>query len=506
MLLLGIDVGTSSVKAILFDSELSVILSKAGQEYPLHQPAPGYALQNPDDWWEACITVVRVVMQAASPRSMREIHAIGLTGQMHGTVLLDRAKKPLLPAIIWADQRSAEAGEALVARFGQERYVQTAGTLPAAGFMASTLYWLRQNDPESLDRAEVVLLPKDMLRWRLTGEIATDVSDAAATGLFDIAARDWSAALIEAVGCSPSLFPSVLQSHEVAGTLTRAAADALGLASGIPVVVGCADQPAQALANGVISPGLASITIGTGGQVSVPLVIELWVPLKTDPRLHLFNHAVPGMAYILGAILAAGLNLRWYRDLVGLAGQADAYPMLSVEAAGVRAGAEGLLYLPYLIGERTPHMDPFARGVFIGLSPRHERGHLARAVMEGVAFALRQTLEIAVSLSPIPIHTIICAGGGVESAVWRQILADVIGIPLKKTALTEQTCLGAAMLAGIGVGAYTGFDEAVRGVAQYTSQTEPHADTHVLYDELYAQYVKLYPVLRDTFHALAKIK
>lgn len=506
MLLLGIDVGTSSVKAVLFDSEANVILAKAGQEYPLYHPAPGYAVQNPDDWWDACVTVVRAVMRESAHRNAGEIRAIGLTGQMHGTVLLDTAKRPLHPAIIWADQRSAEAGESLVARFGREKYVQTAGTLPAPGFMASTLYWLSQHEPEMLDKAEVVLLPKDYLRWRLTGEIATDVSDAAATGLFHIAQQIWSSALIEAVGCQPALFPPVLPSHVIAGTLTHAAADALGLLPNIPVIAGCADQPAQALANGVITPGLASITIGTGGQVSVPLLLEPDVSLKTDERLHVFNHAVPEMAYVLGAILAAGLNLRWYRDLVGLESQPDAYARLSAEAVGVKPGAEGLLFLPYLIGERTPHMDPLARGAFIGLSTRHESGHLARAVMEGVAFALRQTLEIAIGLSPVPIHAVIGAGGGVESAVWCQILVDILGIPLKKTALTEQTCLGAAMLAGIGVGAYASFDEAVLSVARYTSETEPQAGPRTLYDELYDQYVKLYPVLRDTFHVLTKTK
>lgn len=502
MLLLGIDVGTSSVKATLFDSDEAAILAMAGQEYPLHQPALDHAEQNPNDWWDACIKVVRAVMQQVSSS---DIHAIGLTGQMHGTVLLDKGRQPVLPAIIWADQRSAQAGEHLAARLGQQTYVSIAGTLPAAGFMASTLYWLAQNSPEALDKAEVVLLPKDYLRWRLTGEIATDVSDAAATGLFDIAAQRWSSAIIQTVGISASIFPPILPSHIIAGKLTADAAEVLGLASGIPVVTGCADQPAQALANGVIAPGLASITIGTGGQVSVPLPLEPDRPISTDARLHVFNHAVPGLAYILGAILAAGLNLRWYRNLLGLTEHTDAYSMLSADAATVRAGADGLLFLPYLMGERTPHMDSLARGAFMGLSARHERAHLARAVMEGVAFAMRQTLEIAVSLSPTPVHTLIGAGGGLESPVWRQILADVIGVPVKKTTLTEQTCLGAAMLAGIGVGAYDGFDDAVRSVARYDSQTEPQTELRTVYDDLYVHYVSLYPLLRDHFHALAKI-
>lgn len=499
MLLLGIDVGTSSVKAILLDSSTGKLLVSAGREYPIHQPAPDYAEQNPDDWWDATIHVVQQVVQTSG---RRDVGAIGLTGQMHGTTLLDKSNRPLHPSIIWADQRSGESGEALAAKFGVERYTALAGTLPAAGFLASTLYWLTKHNPALLERTNAVVLPKDYVRFQLVGEIATDISDAAATGLFDIVGQRWSDEIIAAVGVSRSIFPEALPSAAVAGALTKQAAERLGLASGIPVVAGCADQPAQAVANGVVTPGMASVTTGTGGQVSVPVEIKADETLRTDPRLHVFNHAKPNMAYILGAILAAGLNLRWFRNLVGLESQPDAYALLSEEAASIPPGSEGLLYLPYLVGERTPHMDPLARGAFIGLSYRHTRAHLARAVMEGVAFALRQTLEISLGLSSVPVSQVIAAGGGAESVVWRQIMADVLGLPLQKTAQAEQTCVGTAVLAGIGTGAYADFDEGVRSTARFEGVTEPNPALAAFYNDTYAQFCGLYPRLRQDFHDL----
>ncbi|GAB4518188.1 MAG: xylulokinase [Anaerolineae bacterium] len=497
--ILGIDIGTSSVKAIVYDTETHTVLAVANQEYPIYNPQPGYAEQHPDDWWQAVIQVTRRVVAATS----QPVAAIGLTGQMHGTVLLDAAHKPLHPAIIWADQRSASVIPSMIEAVGAARYASIAGTLPAAGFMGPTLVWLQQHQPHILDEARHVLLPKDEVRLRLTGQLATEVSDAASTGIFDISHQHWSEEIIKTVGIPTHILPHILDSTTIAGELTTSSAAALSLTPGIPVVAGCADQPAQAIANGLVSMGRASVTIGTGGQVFVPLMREANMSrIPTDPRLHVFNHAVPGMWYILGAILSAGLSLRWLRDLVGLRDTRDAYERLSAEAAEVPPGADGLVFLPYLVGERTPHMDPLARGAFVGLSYHHTRGHMARAVMEGVTFALRQTLEISLSMSQ-PVEQVIAAGGGAESALWRQIQADIYGLPLQRSVVQEQTCIGAALLAAVGTGAVDDFNTA--NGAGSGELIEPNTQNTPVYTSLYAQFLDLYPRLTENFHTLSKM-
>jgi xylulokinase len=496
--LLGIDIGTSSAKAILFDPDRVAVVAVANHEYAIHKPAPDRAEQNPDDWWHATFDVIRRVL---SQVKSSEVAAIGLSGQMHGGVFLGKDAQPLCPAIIWADQRSTDASLTLIESLGEGRYAAIAGTLPAVGFLASTLVWIKQHNPALLERINQFVLPKDYVRLRMTGEIATDISDAASTALFDIRKRDWSSEILNAAGLPTSICPRLYASSSVAGFLTRQAAEALGLRTGLPVVAGCADQPAQAIGSGLIAPGKASVTTGTGGQVFTP-VHARFDQVKTDPRLHVFNHAVPDTWYILGAILAAGLSLRWLRNLTGLEGQGDAYSILSAEASSVSLGADGLIFLPYLSGERTPHMDALARGSFIGLSYHHRRGHLARAVMEGVAFALRQTLEISLALGGT-VERIIVAGGGAESGIWRQIQADVLGLPLQKTLLTEQAGVGAALVAGVGTGVYKNFNEACSNTVRYDSLTEPNANNHARYNELYNKYLELYPRLRDDFHWLA---
>lgn len=497
--LLGVDIGTSSVKALVFDTDTAQLLAVAGQEYPIKNPKPGYAEQNPEDWWQAAIVVINKVIQASGTN---DIAAIGLTGQMHGATLIDENHLPLGDSIIWADQRSTAEVQQMVDVIGKDKLTGIAGTMPAVGFMGPTLLWLKKHKPGLLAQVRHVLLPKDYLRLKLTGEVATDMSDAAATALFDITEQDWSLEIIGALELPPEIFPVVYVSSAVAGELTNGAAKALGLKKGIPVVAGCADQPAQALANGLIAPGQVSVTLGTGGQVCAPLRIKSGEKVPTDPRLHVFNHAVPEMWYTLGAILSAGLSLRWLRDTVGLANHKNAYTILSQEAAKVATGADGLIFLPYLVGERTPHMDGHARGAFIGLTYHHTRGHMARAVMEGVAFALRQTLEICLSLTG-SVEQVIASGGGAESDLWRQIQADVYGLPLQQTLVSEQTAVGAAILAGIGTGVYASPQAAKEAIINYGVITEPNTKTKAKYDALYQQFVELYPRLRDDFHKLA---
>lgn len=497
-LLLGIDIGTSSVKAALFDPDQQTVVGVAADEYPIHKPAVDRAEQNAEDWWAASVRAVRGALAAAG---RNDVAAIGLSGQMHGGVLLDAAGEPVHPAIIWADQRSSAESDWLVEVVGGEAYAALAGTLPAVGFMGPTLVWLQRHQPDVLERARVVLMPKDYVRYRLTGERATDITDAAATGLLDVVQGAWAAALLSRTGLPADILPPILGSADVAGTLQREAAEALGLPAGIPVAAGCADQPAQAIGNGLITPGKASVTTGSGGQVFTPVYLRQG-RLATDPRLHVFNHAVPQTWYVLGAILAAGLNLRWLRGLTGLDAAPDAYARFSAEAADLPPGADGLLYLPYLYGERTPHMDSFARGALVGLSFHHGRGHLARAMMEGVSFALRQSLELSLALGG-EVDLIIAAGGGASSPVWRQIQADIYGLPLQQALLPEQASLGAALLGGVGAGLWADIPEASASVVAYGPTTDPDPARHAHYNELYAQFTGLYPKLKDDFHRLA---
>lgn len=499
--LLGIDIGTSSAKALLYDATSGAARATASHEYPLHRPAPDRAEQDPLDWWQATVTIVRRLVQQTG---IRDIAAIGLTGQMHGTLLLDHAGQPLHPAIIWADQRSGAASTAITDKLGKAAYTAISGTLPAAGFMIATLVWLAEHQPDLLDRAAHVILPKDYVRLRLTGEIATDISDAAATGAFDVSRRTWATDVLRALDLPTDIFPPALDSTAVTGRLTADAAAELDLPPGIPVVAGCADQPAQAVANGIIAPGVASVTTGSGGQVFIPLTLSAGGVVPVDDRVHVFNHAVPGMWYTLGAILSAGLALRWLRGITGLNGQPDAYATLSAEAAAVPPGASGLLFLPYLTGERTPHMDPAARGAFVGLSDYHQRGHLARAVMEGVTFALRQTLDICRGLGE-PVERVIVAGGGAESDVWRQMQADIFGLPLQKSLMHEQTSTGAALLAGVGAGVYASVSEACADRVRYGDVTTPDPTRQARYNELYEAYLTLYPRLQANLHQLTAI-
>jgi xylulokinase len=498
-LLIGIDLGTSGVKTVLFNPEAGEILAVAAQEYPVHKPAADRAEQDPEVWWQAAVNTVH---QVTAQAGRRDITAISFSGQMHGTVLLNRHGIPLHPAIIWADQRSAEACRTLTNTVGPEAYVKIAGTLPATGFLGATLVWLAQPAPDLLARTSQVVLPKDYVRRRMTGQTATDISDAAGTGIFDVSHKHWADPILAKVDLSSDLLPEVIPSTAVAGELVKAAADALGLAAGLPVIAGCADQPAQAIGNGLIAPGKASVTTGSGGQVFTPIQPEK-SGLRADPRLHVFNHAVPDMWYVMGAILSAGLSLRWLRNVTGLPPTAAAYAILSEEAAAVPPGADGLLFLPYLSGERTPHMDPLARGGFIGLSHFHRRGHLARAIMEGVAFALRQALEISLELGG-RVELIIAAGGGAQSNIWRQIQADVFGRPLRQSVQSEQAGLGAALLAGVGVGVFSDLAEASAAVVQYGPVTEPSALSQRFYDERYKLFSQLYPRLREDFHRLAR--
>ncbi len=453
--LIGIDIGTSSAKAVVIDPS-GRLLGWAGQEYPILTPRPGWAEQDPGEWLRAALACVRLAVQKAGV-DPRGVAGIGLTGQMHSLVCLDERGEPLRPAILWADQRSADQVKALTARLGREHLAEWTGNPLAAGFMLASWCWLQENEPQTAARARWLMLPKDYVRFRLTGVMGSEPSDASSTSLFDPHQVQWSAPVLEAVGlraegsatppanppvCSlPRIFPSA----SVAGGLLPEMAERCGLPAGVPVVHGGSDVTCQALAQGIREPGTVSCTIGTGGQLFAPLQTPRHDP---DLRLHLFCHCLPDTWHQEAAILSAGLALRWLRDQV-FPGQD--YAALAGSAAGVEAGLDGLFFLPYLAGERTPYMDPTLQAAFLGLGLRHGQAHMVRAVMEGVVFALRQGLELMESLGT-PVERLVASGGGTRHPLWLSLQADIFNRPIWVSNAEEATARGAAMLAGLGVG------------------------------------------------------
>ena len=491
--LLGIDIGTSSTKSVVLDLSGN-LLAVSQKEYAIDSPKPGWAEQHPETWWGAVKETVRSVV-SHSGVNPRRIAGIGLSGQMHGTVLLDKENRLLRPAIIWADRRTAKQCDAVVAALGKDRLRELAGNSLSPGFLAATLLWLKENESQTFSRIHTVLLPKDYVRFRLTGKLGTEVTDASSSLLLDVKRRTWSGELCHLVGISREQLPPLHESQEIVGNLTGSAAEELGIVPSIPVVAGGGDQSMAAIGNGVVEEGIALSTIGTGGQLFTPTLTY-----KTDPelRIHSFCHAAPGMWHLMGAILSAGLSLKWLRERFcpGLA-----YAEIDGLAASVRPGSEGLIFLPYLLGERTPHLDPSARGCFIGLAIHHSLGHLARAIMEGVAFAMKDCLTLFQSLD-VSLEKIIVSGGGAVSSLWRQIQADVYGREVFTVNTSEEAATGAAILAGVGVGLYPSIQGACASLIKLKSSTTANPDNADRYTELYGVYRSLYPALKDSFHKL----
>lgn len=486
--LLGIDLGTSAVKAVVID-ERGHVLGTGTREIPMQVPLPNRAEQDPEAWWSNAVVAIRAALHAAGTR---DIVGIGLDGHMHGFALLDRERRPVGHAITWADQRTADLIPELEERVGTARFLEVAGTRPAAGFMAPTMVWLEQHDPERLERADAAVLPKDYLRLRLTDEVATDISDASGTALFDIRARTWSSGLCGALGVPERLLPPLLESADRAGRLTRKAATELGLQPGIPIATGSADQCAQAVANGLVEAGSGSVTLGTGGQILVAADRPL---ADAKGRIHTFCHAVPGRWYQLGATLSAGMSLRWLRDRLRLTSD-DPYQAMDRSAEEAPVGTDGLIFLPYLVGERSPIMDPEATGAFIGLRLGHRRAHLTRAVLEGVAFSLRATRDAVVDAGG-RCDTWLATGNGLASPLWRGILADVFGEPLNYVDAPERTAVGSALLGGIAAGVYAGYGEATEAARPPLLTTQPDAHRAARYDEAYARYSRLSALLLE---------
>jgi xylulokinase len=503
-LLLGVDVGTTGAKTLLLD-ERGGVLAAATVDYPLSTPRPLWAEQNPEDWWDATAAGVRRVCEIAGVGGAA-IGAVGLTGQMHGLTLLDDASRVLRPAILWNDQRSAPQCRRITEQIGFARLLELTGNPVLPGFTAPKIVWVRENEPDVYRQARHFLLPKDYVRFRLTGEFATEVSDASGTSLFDVAGRRWSAEMFAALDIPEAWAPRCAESPEISGRVSPKAAASTGLAAGTPVVGGGGDQAAQAIGAGLACEGLASATLGTSGVVFAPTAQPAIDP---QGRLHAFCHAVPGLWHVMGVMLAAGGSLRWLRDCLGDAEKAEAarrgvdpYEVLTEQAATAPPGCEGLLFLPYLSGERTPHPDPHARGAFIGLTLRHGKPHLVRAVLEGVAFGLRDGLELirAQGIAPREIRA---SGGGARSPLWRSILADVFLAPIVTLNVAEGAAYGAALLAGVGAGVFPSVAAACEQTVRAVAVAAPDPSRAASYDRLWRVYRALYPALKPTFDNLA---
>ena len=492
--LLGLDVGTGGARALAVDAETGELLAEAAAGYPLATPRPGWTEQDPEDWWQASRGVLgRVAREAGRP-----VAALGLTGQMHGSVFLDGGDRVIRPALLWNDQRTGPQCAEIVERVGERELVAATGNPALTGFQAPKILWLREHEPDRYARVRGVLLPKDYVRLRLCGERATDASDASGTLLLDVRRRRWSDAVLEALEIPREWLPDVLEGTQAAGALRPEVAEELGLPAGLPVAAGGGDNAAAAVGVGVAAPGELSSSIGTSGVLFGPT--EGFAP---DPsgRVHAFCHALPGAFHLMAVTLSAGGSLRWWRDAVAPGTDFDA---LVAETDDVEPGAEGLLFLPYLTGERTPHLDPDARGAFVGLTVRHGRPQMTRAVMEGVAFSLRDGLELMRGLG-VRDDDLRAVGGGARSAAWRRLQADVFGRPVRRTVVDEGPAYGAALLAGVAAGAYRDGAEAMTRVRVRDDVTEPDPARSARYDELYAVYRTLYEGAEAAMHRLGTL-
>lgn len=494
--LLGIDVSTTGVKALLIDCDGGIVHSFTS---PLHlsSPRPLWSEQHPHDWWRAAVTSIQNVLRETSAET---IAAIGLTGQMHGLVLLDDEGDVLRPAILWNDQRCAADCDEIRSRLGKERLVQVSGNDALTGFTAPKILWVRNHEREVYERVRHVLLPKDYLRYKLTHQYAMDKADGSGTLLFDLEKRDWSNETLNALGIPPPWLPRTFEGPEITGRVTAEAAEATGLREGTPIVAGGGDQSAQAVGVGAIRPGVLALTLGTSGVVFAATETPL---IESQGRLHSFCHAVPERWHLMGVMLSAAGSLQWYGDALC---PNSTFDELVTEAAQVAAGSDGLLFLPYLCGERTPHPDPLARGSFVGLTNRHTRAHLTRAVLEGVAFGLKDIFSLMQDVGMREIEQVRVSGGGAKSNVWRQILADVLQSELAGVNTTEGAAYGAALLAGVAAGIWPDVDSACAQTIRVSDRVSPEARNVARYAEMYRQYQAVYPALRQVSHSLSSIE
>lgn len=501
---LGIDVGTSGTKTLLIDAAGQVI-AQSDAEYPMHQPRPGWTEQDPEDWWKATVKTVRAVMKKSQLKP-GDVSAIGLSGQMHGSVFLDAKDQVIRPALLWNDQRTGRQCDAITeAAGGRKKLIKMVANPALTGFQAPKILWLRDNEKRHFDRLAKVLLPKDDIRRRLTGDYVTEVSDASGTLLLDVVKRKWSSKLLGAIDLDSDLLPRVVESHEVTGTLTTAAAKTLGLTTECKVVGGAGDCAAGAVGNGVVKKGILSTSIGTSG---VMFVHSDTPEYDASGRLHTFCHAVDGKWHMMGVNLTSGGALQWWVDSVlqGLSGVSGAkrFEAATREAESIAAGSDGVVFLPYLNGERTPHADPRARGSFVGMNLTHTRAHLTRAVMEGITFALRDSLDIIEGLG-VPVRQIRASGGGSKNPMWRQMQADIFGKKVTTLAVEQGPAYGVALLAAVGAGEYRNIEAACKATIEVADQTPPTRRDVKTYNALFPVYQDLYGQLSESMHRLADL-
>ena len=503
---LGIDVGTGGTRALVIDSKGNVVASASAEHQNFASPRPGWAEQDPRDWWQACGSAVRKALQSSGMRA-GDIACVGFSGQMHGAVLLDSSDEIVRNAIIWCDQRSEAQSRELEDSFGRDTLIRLTCNPPLTNFTLTKLLWVRETEPQNWARVAHVMLPKDYVRFRLTGERAIDMADASGTLLLDVTNRRWSSEVLDKTGIEKSLLPALFESQQVCGKISSAGAEATGLRAGTPVVAGAGDQAAGAVGMGIARAGAVSATIGTSGVVFASTDRPAMDPLG---RLHTFCHAIPGRWHVMGVTQAAGLSLRWYRDQFGAASPGvqsasagvrssdgrDPYDVFADEASSAPAGSEGAFWVPYLMGERTPHLDPNARAALLGLTASHTRAHVIRAIMEGVAFSLKDTFTIFGEMK-IPVTSIRLGGGGARSPLWRQIQADVYDHEVEIVAAEEGAAYGAAILAGTGAGAWSSVEQACEAIVRVAKRIAPHPADSVTMQNAYRTYRKIYPALHQ---------
>jgi xylulokinase len=503
--LIGIDCGTSGIKSVLVDEKGATVAS-ANYELELSTPKPLWAEQNPDEWWKGTLETLHAVVKQSGVNPA-DIKGIGLSGQMHSVVLLDKNQKVLRPSILWCDNRTTPQRQWITDRVGEDNLRKWVANPPLEGFTAPKLVWVRDNEPEIYKQIHTVLIAKDYVRFKLTGELLTEVSDAAGSVMLDVRNRTWSKEFLNAIEIPTEWLPECRESTDVCGTVTQAVADATGLAAGTPVVGGGADNPCGGVGNGVVVEGRVLASLGTSGVIFAPASS---VKVDPDMRVHTFCHCVPNTWYLMGVVLSAAGSFRWFRDQLGQAEIAkakqtgdDEYNLLCAAAEKVQPGAQGLYFLPYLSGERTPHKDGQARGAFVGLTLSHTREDMIRAVIEGITFAMRDSIEIMRELG-IDVTEVRATGGGAKNPFWRQLQADIYRADVVTIQATEGPALGAAILAGVGCGVYDNIPEATDQLVAVADRISPRPDVSAQYDEHYQLYRELYPALKSSYQNIAK--
>ena len=500
---IGVDLGTSGTKTVLFNEKGKCVASDL-YTYPLYQPCVGWAEQDPEDWWTATYTTIKncILKSGINPK---DVKGIGLSGQMHGLVMLDKEDKVIRKSIIWCDQRTEKECVEITEKVGEKRLIEITANPALTGFTASKIMWVKNNEPGNYEKCRKILLPKDYVRYMLTGEFATEVSDASGMQLLDVPKRTWSDEVLDKLDIDRSLLGKMYESCEVTGTLTQKAASLTGLSVGTPVVGGAGDQAAGGVGNGIVRSGVVSATIGTSG-----VVFAHTDHITIDPkgRVHTFCHAVPGTWHVMGVTQSAGLSIKWFRDNFCAAEEEtarwlgkDAYYLMDKEADTVPAGCEGLLYLPYLMGERTPHLDPNARGVFFGLSARHGKKEMLRSVMEGVSYSLVDCMNIIRDMG-LSVSEVRASGGGGKSRLRRQMLADMFHLNISTTNSSEGPALGVALLAAVGAGIYKSVPEACDATITTVSTQSPIPENTKVYERYYKVYQALYPAIKELYKEL----